>query len=222
MRPLAEAYRRHDLLDVEPGAWTAALAERADLAGVPHVAAWVADGRPVILRRAHPGEDSGRVPVGLPLPPRDGKRRIGLALPPAAVRPRPPVLLAEAWTACPPAWAATLEALAILARRHSLAPRPFGSLLWQSLTGLPYLSECSDLDLLWPIDGPVPPDFLDGLAEIEAHAPMRLDGEILLPDGGGVNWRELYTAAPGDAVLVKHPDRLALREAADVQTGAAP
>lgn len=221
MRPLAEAYRRHDLLDVEPGAWAAVIAERADLAGVPHVSVWVENGRPVILRRSHPGEDGGLVPVGLPLPPRDGKRRIGLALSPEAVRPRPPVLLVEALAVCPPAWAATLEALAILARRHGLAPRPFGSLLWQSLTGLPYLSEGSDLDLLWPIDGPVPPALLDGLAEIDAQAPIHLDGEILLPDGGGVNWRELYAAAPGDTVLVKHRDRLALRKAADILTSGA-
>lgn len=221
MRPLAEAYRRHDLLDVEPGAWAAVIAERADLAGVPHVSVWVEDGRPVILRRSHPGEDGGLVPVGLPLPPRDGKRRIGLALPPEAVRPRPPVLLVEALAACPRVWAATLEALAILARRHGLAPRLFGSLLWQSLTGLPYLSECSDLDLLWPIEGPVPPVLLDCLAEIDAQAPMRLDGEILLPDGGGVNWRELYAAAPGDTVLVKYRDRLALRKATDILTSGA-
>ncbi len=64
---MAEAHRRHDLLDVEPGAWAAAVIARADLAEVPHVAAWVNDGRPVILRRSHPGEDAGRVPVGLPL-----------------------------------------------------------------------------------------------------------------------------------------------------------
>ncbi|MEE7456094.1 hypothetical protein MRSR164_04535 [Methylobacterium radiotolerans] len=72
---MAEAYRRHDLLDVEPGTWRAVTADRADLAGVPHVAAWIENGHPLILRRSHPGEEPGRVPVGLPLPPRDGKRR---------------------------------------------------------------------------------------------------------------------------------------------------
>ena len=54
-----------------------------------------------------------------------------------------------------------------------------------------------------------------------AQAPMRLDGEILLPDGGGVNWRELSAAAPGDSVLVKHRDRLALRKATDILTSGA-
>ena len=218
---MAEAYRRHDLLDVEPGAWTAAIAARADLVGVPHVAAWVVDGRPVILRRRNPGEDAGHVPVGLPLPPRDGKRRIGLTLPLDAVRPRRPFFLAEARCACPSAWAATLEAVIALGERHGLAPRVFGSLLWQSLTGLPYLSEGSDLDLLWPVRTTIPPGLLDGLAHIEACAPMRLDGEILFPDGSGVNWRELHAAAPGDTVLVKHRDRLVLREAGVLAGGPA-
>ena len=216
---MAEAHRRHDLLDVEPGAWAAAVAARADLAGMPHVAAWVDDGWPVILRRSHPGEDAGLVPVGLPLPPQDGKRRIGLTLPPDVVRPRAPILLSEARAACPPSWAATLEALIALGERHGLAPRPFGSLLWQSLTGLPYLSERSDLDLLWPVPGAVPSRLMEGIAAIEARAPMRLDGEILLSDGGGVNWRELHGAGPGGTVLVKHCDRLALREAAALLAG---
>ncbi|KQQ25376.1 phosphoribosyl-dephospho-CoA transferase [Methylobacterium sp. Leaf123] len=216
---MAEAHRRHDLLDVEPAAWAAAVAGRADLAGVPHVAGWVDDGRPVILRRSYPGEEAGLVPVGLPLPPRDGKRRIGLMLSPDAVRPRAPVLLSEALAVCPPSWQATLDALIALGERHGLAPRPFGSLLWQSLTGLPYLSERSDLDLLWPVPGAIPPRLMEEIAAIEARAPMRLDGEIVLPDGGGVNWRELHRAGLGETVLVKHRDRLALREAAALFAG---
>ncbi|MGX5777140.1 malonate decarboxylase holo-[acyl-carrier-protein] synthase [Methylorubrum zatmanii] len=215
---MAEAYRRHDLLDVEPDAWRAAVAARADLAALPHVAAWVEEGRPVILRRSHPGE-AGLVPVGLPLPPRDGKRRVGLALPPESVRLRPPARLTDMRDTCPAAWVRTVEAIVALGACHGLAPRPFGSLLWQSLTGLSYLSEKSDLDLLWPVSGVVPPGFLACLADIERRAPMRLDGELLLPDGGGVNWHELHAAAPGDTVLVKHRDRLALRAAAGVLAG---
>jgi len=216
--PAAEAYRRHDLLDVAPQAWATLLIGRPDLAGMPHVAAWAETGRPVILRRSHPGEE-GLVPVGLPLPPRDGKRRIGLALPPEAVRPRAPVALAATGSVCPEPWAATLAEVVALGAAHGLVPRPFGSLLWQSLTGLSYLSGTSDLDLLWPVAGAVPRGLLDGLAGIEARAPMRLDGEILLAGGGGVNWRELHAAAPGDTVLVKHRDRLVLRKAAAILAG---
>jgi phosphoribosyl-dephospho-CoA transferase len=195
---------------VEPHAWAAALAARPDLAGAPHVADWARRGWPVILRRRNPGEAEGHVPAGLPLPPADGKRRIGLALPVRAVRPRPPVTLAQAITTAPAGWRPTLAALDALARHHRIAPRVFGSLLWQHLTGLAYLSDASDLDLLWPVAGPVDRRLLDALAALEAQAPMRLDGEITLPDGRGVNWRELHAAAPSDTVLVKHRDGLAL------------
>lgn len=216
---MADAYRRHDLLDVAPDSWDAALAVRPDVADVPRVAGWVAAGRPLILRRAHPGEASDLVPLGLPLPPGDGKRRIGFALPPDALRPRPPVRLAETRDTGPPDWRSTIDALVALGARHELSPRPFGGLLWQHLTGLPYLSAGSDLDLLWPVTGPVSKSLLDHLAAIEAAAPMRLDGEILLPGGGGVQWRELREAAPNATVLVKHRDRLALREAGAILAG---
>ncbi|KAB1072794.1 malonate decarboxylase holo-[acyl-carrier-protein] synthase [Methylobacterium planeticum] len=212
-------HRRHDLLDPEPGAWAAALAARPDLAGVPRVADWARGGWPVILRRWNPGEARDGIPVGLPLPPADGKRRIGLTLPAEAVRPRPPVTVAQALDAAPPAWHPTLTALDALGRRHDRAPLLFGSLLWQHLTGLAYLSGRSDLDLLWPVAPPIDPRFLDALAALDADAPMRLDGEILLPDGRGVNWRELHAAAPDDDVLAKHRDGLVLCAARDLFTG---
>jgi phosphoribosyl-dephospho-CoA transferase len=56
-----DGHRRHDLLDVEPAAWAAALAGRPDLAGAPHVAAWAERGFPVIVRRRYPGETTAQV-----------------------------------------------------------------------------------------------------------------------------------------------------------------
>jgi phosphoribosyl-dephospho-CoA transferase len=95
----------------------------------------------------------------------------------------------------------------------------FGSLLWQHLTGLPYLSGTSDLDLLWPVAGAVDARLLPALAALDADAPMRLDGEIVLPDGRGVNWRELHAAAPDEAVLAKQRDGLALCAARSLLAG---
>lgn len=200
---------RHDLVTVAPGPWAALLATRPDLDGIPHLAAWAARGWPVIVRRRVPGEDATRVPAGLPLPPNLGKRRIGLSLDPGAVAPHPAVSLVQARGAAPASWHPTLDALAAHGAAHGCRPRVFGGLLWQALTGLPYLSATSDLDLLWP--GPVGARFLDGLAAIEAEAPMRLDGEIVLADGFGVNWRELHGAGPDASVLAKGLDRVELR-----------
>ncbi|MCJ2012379.1 malonate decarboxylase holo-[acyl-carrier-protein] synthase [Methylobacterium sp. J-076] len=203
---------RHDLVAADPAAWADLLRARADLDGVPHLAGWAEAARPLIVRRRVPGEGDACVPLGLPLPPADGKRRIGLALPPDALRPVPPPTLAGTAHHAPAAWAPAIDALLALGNAHRLVPRPFGALLWQAVTGLTYLAATSDLDLLWP--GPAPRTLLDGLAAIDADAPMRLDGEILLPDGGGVQWRELREAPMGGSVLVKYLDRVAMRPAA--------
>ena len=207
---------RHDLVAADPGAWENLLAGRRDLDGMPHLRDWARLGRPLIVRRFVPGEAGDGVPLGLPLPPADGKRRIGLSLPAKAVRTVKPPSLADVASHAPAAWQASIDALLALARNHGLTPRPFGALLWQAVTGLSYLSATSDLDLLWPCTGGIPPGLLDSLARIDAQAPMRLDGEIILPDGGGVHWRELHDAPAGGSVLVKYLDRVAMRNAADL------
>ncbi|KQP72923.1 phosphoribosyl-dephospho-CoA transferase [Methylobacterium sp. Leaf113] len=226
MSPLA----RHDLLTVTPGAWSRVLAGRPDLAEIPHLAGWAERGWPVIARRRGPGEDAGLVAAGLPLPPALGKRRIGLALDPGSVTPRPGLTLTEAGGAAPAAWHPTIAALVAHGAAHGCVPRVFGGLLWQALTGLPYLSDTSDLDLLWPdsldraflAHASLDRAFLGGLARIAGPAPMRLDGEICLPDGFAVNWRELHAAGPDEAVLVKGLLRLELRPVAALRAALSP
>ncbi|WP_122822031.1 malonate decarboxylase holo-[acyl-carrier-protein] synthase, partial [Burkholderia pseudomallei] len=230
--------------------------------------------------------DAG-VPLGLPLPPSAGKRRVALAaareqIDSACALPT----LADVGRQAPPAWRPTLARLRALADAHRVDCRVFGSLAWQTLTGLRYLSDESDLDVLlmpggasssaslfrfsssfassfasvsvpppspsvsipqssrawpvpalagasaaavtgaeasapmtaqmeasasrlsrWPGSSSMPSrrdaiaPFLAALAEIDADAPMRIDGELLCADGAGVNWRELH--AGGRAVAMK-------------------
>jgi phosphoribosyl-dephospho-CoA transferase len=151
-------------------------------------------GWPVIVRRRAEGEDPDLVPVGVPLPPTAGKRRVALLLPPDDVLQRsPPPLLRAVANVASLGWQSTIVSLLDLGERIGVDPSAFGSLLWQHQTGLTYLSPQSDLDILWP----VPEDFdvlslVYSVAEIQRDAPLRIDGEVVFPDGSAVNWRELW------------------------------
>ncbi|KFG94874.1 phosphoribosyl-dephospho-CoA transferase [Burkholderia paludis] len=195
--------RRHTLVTLTSAGWDAAFARDPALAADPRVRAWAARGWPLIVRRASPDEvEAGRVPLGLPLPPSAGKRRIALnaaadALATIGPLPAPADVLAVA----PDAWRASLRALDALGVRCGVQGRVFGSLAWQALTGETYLGAASDLDIVFPLpDAASIAPLLDGLAAIDAGAPMRIDGELLRADGAGVNWRELHARQPEVAV----------------------
>ncbi len=65
------------------------------------------------------------------------------------------------------------------------------------LTGLTYLSDTSDLDLLWQVPAKGDADGLvAAVARIEAEAPVRIDGELLTPAGLAIQWREWTSGAP--------------------------
>ncbi|WP_407123325.1 malonate decarboxylase holo-[acyl-carrier-protein] synthase [Bradyrhizobium sp. STM 3561] len=208
---------RHSMVKASASGWTAVMNRYPELAGEPMVAGWVHAGRPLIVRRPGCSDVAGLIPLGLPLPPSHGKRRIAVSL--AAtdiVASAPPPLLADAAAAAPAHWRTTIDLLLQLMPET----RTFGSLAWQHLTGLPYLTEGSDLDLLWPLSSAREANALPfDIAGIAKQAPMRVDGEITGP-AGGVQWREL-TGADEDEVLVKSPAGVANITRAAFLSGAA-
>ncbi len=200
--PSLKRPRRHDLVFVSRAGWHAALAARSDLSLDSLVALWVDRGWPLIGRRGVPGDLHG-VPLGLPLPPSAGKRRLAFVVQPEDVvsTAMPPALRVVS-RAAPPLWWATLNRLEALAARHAVEVRVCGSLAWQALTGMDYVTERSDIDLLLHVRRDTDVYRLTAdLASIETAAPMRLDGELIRDDGAAVNWRELHEGA--HEVLVK-------------------
>lgn len=195
-------FDRHRLVYLDPARWGAIVAADPALRAIPAVVDWVASGHPLIARRALCADAAEMVPLGLPLPPPLGKRRLAVAVPPDAIASdAPPPLLADAMPHAPADWQRTLATLVAL----DPATRCFGSLAWAYLTGLPYLSAQSDLDLLWQV--PHAGDatrLVAALIPIDAAAPMRLDGEIVTPAGLAVQWREWASDAPD--MLVKALD----------------
>jgi phosphoribosyl-dephospho-CoA transferase len=210
--------RRHDLLRAKPSAWDAMLRCHPDLADLPLVADWALLDRPVIVRRRTAGDCADGVPTALPLPPSYGKRRLAFSFKSgAAVAALPPVLLRDAAATAPSAWDPIVAALLDLGELVGTTPRVFGALLWEHATGLPYLTARSDLDLLWSTsDERAAAKLVEGLLQLDADGPVRLDGELELPDGAAVNWRELAWsgANPRNELLVKTMDGVEVRSRA--------
>ncbi|MHB0771220.1 malonate decarboxylase holo-[acyl-carrier-protein] synthase [Bradyrhizobium sp. 5.13L] len=200
---------RHDLVFVSPAGWREMLDARHDLTTDALVVRWAKMGWPTIRRRPLPCEASG-LALGLPLPPSAGKKRISLLvdIDRVASVARPPSLR-QARAYAPRSWWPTLDRLDMLARRRAVDARVFGSLAWQSLTGLDYVTSHSDLDVLFEFRRETDIDrFVADVAEIEVDAPMRLDGELMGADGAAVNWRELHGGAR--ELLVKSIERVVL------------
>jgi phosphoribosyl-dephospho-CoA transferase len=200
--------QRHQLVRLKPASWGELLHARSDLAGETLLQGWVDCGWPLIARRPLPGEVEGYA-LGLPLPPSAGKRRIAVNvrhkdIDSVSSLPR----LAETIDSSPTTWQRSMHCLMALAERQAIEARVFGSLAWQRLTGLTYLSPSSDLDIIWALPRrEYIGAFLAELAEVETQAPMRLDGELIRADGSGVNWRELHAGSKD----------LALKTPVDVQ-----
>jgi phosphoribosyl-dephospho-CoA transferase len=209
MASAAPRLERHSLVRAAPAAWAAMLAGRGDLSGEPLLIGWAQRGWPLIARRPVCDDIPGAVPLGLPLPPASGRRRLQLSLAPEEIiDSRPPPRLAEAMAAAPAAWRSAIALLVAL----DADVRCFGSLAWQYVTGLAYLTPDSDLDLLWRVACAEMADTLGvRIAEIAESAPMRIDGEFVTPAGVGVQWREWRSSARQLAVKGHEGVRLADR-----------
>jgi phosphoribosyl-dephospho-CoA transferase len=143
--------------------------------------------------------------------------RLAFSFPAAAAMVAvPPVLLCDAARTTPTAWQSVVTAVLDIGDTVKITPRVFGALLWEHATGLPYLTAKSDLDLLWSIsDERTAALLVERLLKIEAEGPVRLDGELELPDGAGVNWRELARNSDQHSqVLVKTMDGVEVRNKA--------
>jgi len=215
--------RRHQLLWTSR-AWHAdALGQVADNGLRERVADLLAADWPLVVRRQSWAENDAStmaesVAGGLPLPPALGKQRIAFDVPHhAIVRTAPPLALSDVIPRLPPDWQPPLRRLLRSAESIGVEFRVYGSVAWHALTGRPWLTPESDIDLLWRAgDSAQLTAVITSLEAWEGESGRRADGEILFGDDDAVAWREWGSApgrAPAQRVLVKslHSARLRAR-----------
>jgi len=193
---------------MRPECRAAVAAQVTDDAMRAQVTSWLAADRPLVFARQPCGDVlSNNIAVGLALPPAQGKRRIALSVAAHDIaRYTPPLLLADAIAHAPAGWQPALSELDTAAMEIDIELRVFGSLAWQALSGIQYLTPQSDIDLLWhPQSHAHLQQGIALLTQWEQTSGLRADGEVLFGGSSAVSWREWATLKSGDdqRVLVK-------------------
>ena len=190
MKPL----QRHALVWLTRQAWQECLAEpdeTRDGAGQACLRQWAEHDWPLVVTQQPPESSMHRIALGLPAPAAFGRQRLRLGAAAGQVRRWGAFPLAQELgrglhESTQPAWAALCAGLAC----RGLVVRVYGSHAWQHLTGLRYLREASDLDLLVACRSPGDADAACSLLDRDAAGLPRLDGELVFDDGRAVAWRE--------------------------------
>ena len=208
----------HQLAHLTPQGWQAALCRDWDEQARACLVHWAEHGLPLVVTRqgpapAGPGVPVAQVSLGLAAPAQWGRRALALQVPPRGIAwfsEFPP--LAQALDSLPRRDRPALRALVAALGGHGLRAHVYGSLGWQHLTGLGYLHARSDADLWLAVDSAEQADA--AVAALQACAStLRLDGELHLPGGQAVAWREwaAWRAGRCSQVLVKTLRAVALQ-----------
>ncbi|NOK09958.1 malonate decarboxylase holo-[acyl-carrier-protein] synthase [Corallococcus exercitus] len=181
---------RHDWVYLGAG-WAEQLRSPPGPDVLAQVTAWREQGRPFAVTRQDIPDQDDELRLTLTLPDR---RHLSLHVAlPAVERRLPPPTVQEVRPSAPGAWGPALDDVIALGTALDLTVGVFGSLAWQHRSGVPFVRPLSDVDLLFaPARWSDVERLLFGLEAVSRrHSVVRLDGEVLLPDGGAVSWREL-------------------------------
>ena len=207
---------RHHLVWLDAATWLPYLLH--DLAPNQREAVqdWFLHGYPAVARRRLPDENSEGIPLGIPLPPGRGRLRIALRVDQRAVLTiQAPPRLQDVIGSAPRDWHAPLTRLAAETDTLGVTLQVYGSVLWQHLTGQSYVTPHSDIDLLFHAnDARQLHALLTLLQTWQRETGRRADGELLLPGGRAVAWRELLGTS--HELMVKTTTAIALVPRNDV------
>jgi phosphoribosyl-dephospho-CoA transferase len=206
--------QRHQLAHLSDEGWEELTERERDATAHACLTHWSIQHLPLVVTRQALDQPAGMLSLGLPAPTQWQRRRIALRVPAKHVieiSEFPPA--GAVVEQLPPALQTTWLGLCAALTRLGVAARVHGSVGMQHLTGLPYLHADSDIDLNLPVQSVAMADNVVALLAAAALAqPRRLDGELRLPDGGAVAWREWQPWRQGrvDSLLVKRLHGVAL------------
>jgi phosphoribosyl-dephospho-CoA transferase len=91
-------------------------------------------------------------------------------------------------------------------------PRVYGSYGWQRLSGLVYVHQHSDIDLWLGVQDLAQADAAAAVLQAADLGAVRVDGELVGPDGAAVAWREYraWRAGRSRGLLLKRLDGAAV------------
>jgi phosphoribosyl-dephospho-CoA transferase len=174
----------------------------ADEAALAFARDWLARGHPFVVARQP--EQGGQLALGLALPVEFATRRVACTVEHADVfRTRNPLTVDETAHVLPMQDARALRRFTAAVAGHALQVGVYGSTAWESMSGLRYRHEGSDVDVVCDVASSAGLSaclaaFSDGTRDFRA----RLDGEIRFTGGRAVAWRELAEACAGTSSLV--------------------
>lgn len=208
--------RRHDWVYLTDH-WRRGVAGSLSRQNMNALAHWTARRRPLVVAQRQEGDAPDTLRLGLALP---DKKRVSVPISADAIvlRRRPPFLL-EVIEIAAGFWPEAMRELIAMVGCAAPDTRVFGSLAWQFFSADPayaYVTPGSDIDLLLtPPHSAKLSAWIDLLQDFESRWPApRLDGEIALPGGVFVSWREF--AARPKKILVKGSESVCLRPIEDI------
>lgn len=204
MHPL----RRHRLVRLTTDGWSSVIADSSGSDSRSLLTHWASRALPLVVTRqpdrVAPGDAD--IALGLPAPLAWERRRIALAVPRHAILqfgdfPE----AAEVADELPATSRLNYRAAVRTLEATGALPRAYGSFGWQSITRLPYVHERSDMDWWVEVTHAAQADAAAAAMNAADIPGMRLDGELIFPDGGAVAWREWasWRAGAASGVLVK-------------------
>ncbi|HYD61557.1 MAG TPA: malonate decarboxylase holo-[acyl-carrier-protein] synthase [Noviherbaspirillum sp.] len=209
--------RRHDLVYLHAGAAIETVRSAPMESPILALATWLESGRPLVAARQ--GEHPGKLALGLRLPNNPIRRLALMVAPDAVASVRPPLLPENCMSRLPPSFHAPLRELASEIRGVGARVGVYGSVAWEVLSDHGYRHPDSDIDLIVDVENRYQLETaIDVLGRIAGLLPCRLDGEVRIPNGDAVNWRELaaaYASRSGN-LLVKGERAVSLKPLANL------